>query len=153
MEPTLPPDAEETTLGIAFLDLARFARWAELWDDREAAGLLQGFYDLTARRIEPAGGRIVKTIGDAVMFVFEPERCQDVVEALHTLAGEVVSGAEARGLHTRLDAKVHVGPVVAGAFGPPGLERYDVFGRTVNDAARLRGEGIVLSPTVAERLA
>lgn len=153
MKPTLPPDAEETTLGIAFLDLARFARWAALWGDREIAGLLQGFYALTARRVETAGGRVVKTIGDAVMLVFEPERCRDLVQALHALAEEVVSGAEARGFHTRLDAKVHVGPVVAGTFGPPGLERYDVFGRTVNDAARLRGEGIVLSPAVAERIA
>lgn len=152
MEPTLPPDADETTLGVAFVDLARFARWAALWGDREVAGLLQGFYALAARHVEPAGGRIVKTIGDAVMLVFEPDRCRELVQALHTLAAEVVSGAEARGFHTRLDAKVHLGPVMEGTFGPPGLERYDVFGRTVHDTVRLRGEGIVLSEAVASRL-
>ena len=40
---------------------------------------------------------------------------------------------------------MHVGPVLAGSFGPKGDERFDVIGKTVNIAARLGRRGLTLS--------
>jgi len=152
MEPTLPADAEERILGVAFLDLAGFGRWAATHSDRRVAGLLQGVYELAAERLGGSGGHVVKVIGDAMLVVFEPGRTPEIVETLHGLATDLGIAARVHGFETRLDARVHLGPVVAGSFGPPGLERFDVLGRTVNDAALLQGEGIVLSPLVETRL-
>lgn len=152
METSLPADAEERILGVAFLDLAGFAAWAASRSERKVAALLQGFYRFTGERLESAGCRVVKVIGDAVLVVFEPDRTIGVVEALRRLTADLQIAMRVHGFETRLDAKVHLGPVVTGSFGPPGLERFDVLGRTVNDAARLTGEGVVLSPIVAARI-
>ena len=40
MDTVLPPDAEERSLGVVFLDLAHFSRWANDRGDREVAGML-----------------------------------------------------------------------------------------------------------------
>ena len=151
MDVTLPPDAEEQRLGIVFLDLAHFSRWATERSDREGAGMLQAFYAHVARYLEAQDARIVKVIGDAVLAVFGTDRLSEVIDALLLLASEFEREAQAAGFATRVDGKVHLGPVIAGSFGPPGLQRFDVLGRTVNQAALLRGEGIVLS-SAAEAL-
>lgn len=153
MDATLPPDAEEGDLGIVFLDLARFSRWADGREDREVAGMLQAFYARAAHHLQACGARVVKVIGDAILAVFEVESLSEVVDGLFRLADEFERVAGERGFATRVDGKVHLGPVISGSFGPPGLERFDVLGKAVNQAALLRGEGIVLSPTAEARLA
>ena len=153
MDATLPPDAEECELGIVFLDLARFSRWADGREDREVAGMLQTFYALAARHLQERDTRVVKVIGDAMLAVFEVEALSAVVDALLRLADEFERIAESAGFTTRVDGKVHLGPVITGSFGPPGLQRFDVLGKTVNQTALLRGEGIVLSATAETRLA
>ena len=153
MDASLPPDAAEQRLGVVFLDLAQFSRWAEGRGDREVAGMLQAFYAEAARHLEAQDARVVKVIGDAVLAVFDPERLSRVVDALLRLAGEFERSAQTAGFSTRVDGKVHVGPVIAGSFGPPGLARFDVLGQTVNETAQLRGEGVVLSPTAEALLA
>jgi class 3 adenylate cyclase len=45
-----------------------------------------------------------------------------------------------------LNVNIHVGPVIAGEFGPEGDRRFDVIGKSVNIAARLGRRGVTLSP-------
>jgi class 3 adenylate cyclase len=139
------PGCQQQTLGVAFFDLSRFAEWASSDDDERIARFLQRFYALAAEHVEPAGGRIVKFMGDAGLAVFPTESAEGVILALCELARDARRCAGQAGLDAYLNVNVHVGPVLAGDFGPPGAERYDVIGKTVNIAARLGRRGVTLS--------
>jgi len=143
---TLPADCTRQTLGVAFFDLSRISEWADGEQDEIAAAFFQGFYALAAERLEPVGGRIVKFMGDAGLLVFEPDSAEPVISALDQLARDARDLAHSVGLDTYLNINVHVGPVLAGSFGAPGNERFDVIGKTVNVAARLGRRGLTLSP-------
>ena len=142
----LPQDCRTETLGIAFFDLSRISEWASSEEDERAAGFLQRFYELAAEHIGPAGGRIVKFIGDAGLIVFPKESAEQVIFALCDFARAARECGREVGLDTYLNVNVHVGPVIAGSFGPPGSERYDVLGKAVNVAATLGRRGVTLSP-------
>jgi class 3 adenylate cyclase len=141
----LPSDCKTETLGVAFFDLSRMAEWASTEQDAVVASFFQEFYALAAEHIEGAGGRIVKFMGDAGLTVFPEDRAEDVIFALAEFARASREAAQGYGLDTYLNVNVHVGPVLTGSFGPPGAERYDVIGKTVNIAARLGRRGITLS--------
>jgi class 3 adenylate cyclase len=130
---------------VAFFDLSPIPQWSSSDEDARVASFFVKFYELAAERIEPAGGRIVKVMGDAGLAVFPREAAEDVIFALCELARDARKCACDVGLDTYLAVNVHVGPVVAGDFGPPGAERYDVVGKTVNIAARLGRRGVTLS--------
>ena len=142
---TLPADCKSTTLGVAFFDLSRMAEWSSTAEDVHVASFLQRFYELAAEHLEPAGGTIVKFIGDAGLVVFPEESAEEVIFALCAFAGDARECGRQLGIDTYLNVNVHVGPVVAGSFGPPGAERFDVIGKTVNIAARLGRRGVTLS--------
>ena len=141
----LPADCQSQTLGVAFFDLSRISEWGSSQDDAPVAGFLQGFYALAAKHIEPAGGRIVKFMGDAGLAVFPTDSAEAVIFALHELTVAARQSARRVGFDTYLNVSVHVGPVLTGSFGAPGSERFDVMGKTVNVAARLGRRNVTLS--------
>lgn len=142
----LPADCRTETMGVAFFDLSRLSEWASSEDDVAVAGFLQTFYELAGQHIEPAGGRVVKFMGDAGLAVFPKGSAEDVIFALCDFAREARACGREFGFDTYLNINVHVGPVFAGSFGSPGSERFDVIGKTVNIAARLGRRGVTLSP-------
>ncbi len=142
----LPSDCSKKILGVAFFDLSRMAEWASSEEDVLVASFFQSFYELAAKHIEPAGGQIIKFMGDSGLAVFPKESAEEVIFALSAFAEEARETARGFGLDTYLNVSVHVGPVLAGSFGPPGAERFDVIGKTVNIAARLGRRGVTLSP-------
>jgi class 3 adenylate cyclase len=121
------------------------AEWASAEDDPRIAGFLQEFYSLAAEHLEPPGGRIVKFMGDAGLVVFPVEAAEKVIFALCRLAERAHDLAARSDINAYLNVNVHVGPVLAGSFGPPGEESFDVIGKTVNIAARLGRRGVTLS--------
>lgn len=141
----LPRDCETKTLGVAFFDLSRMAEWSSSEADERVAGFLQSFYVLAAEILEPAGGRVVKFMGDAGLAVFPKERAEEAIFALGEFSRRARELALASKLDAWLNVNVHVGPVLAGSFGPKGQERFDVIGKTVNIAARLGRRGVTLS--------
>jgi class 3 adenylate cyclase len=141
----LPPDCRSRTLGVAFFDLSRMAEWSGSDQDATVASFFQDFYALAARHLEPAGGRIVKFMGDAGLAVFETDAAEEVIFALCAFARDARARAREFGLDAYLNVNVHVGAVLAGSFGAPGAERFDVIGKTVNVAARLGRRGVTLS--------
>ena len=142
----LPPGCQIETLGVAFFDLSPIPQWSSSEEDARVAAFFAAFYELAAQHVEPAGGRIVKVMGDAGLVAFPRESAEDVIAALCELARDARKRARDFGLDTYLAVNVHVGPLVSGDFGPPGAERYDVVGKTVNVAARLGRRGVTLSP-------
>jgi class 3 adenylate cyclase len=121
------------------------AEWANSQEDARAASFLQRLYQLAADHLEPAGGRIVKFMGDAGIVVCPEEAVEKLVFALCDLATAARECGREFGIDTYLNISVHVGPVLSGSFGSKGSERFDVIGKTVNIAARLGRRGITLS--------
>jgi adenylate cyclase len=107
---------------ICFLDITGYTRLTEERGDEAAAELAARLTPLVQRPAERHGGKVVKWLGDGVMFHFR-EPTGGVVAAL-----EMVDAITAAGLppaHVGLDT----GPVV--------FQGGDYFGRTVNLAARI----------------
>lgn len=107
---------------VAFADLAGFTALTEVHGDEEAAEVAETFYAM-ARECLAGDTRVVKPIGDAVMLV--GSNPDDTVATVLGLAARVEAQPEFPGVR----AGIHFGPVV--------LRDGDVFGATVNVAARV----------------
>ena len=119
-EPGTPGTVDAT---VGFVDLVGYTALAEGLDDHELAALIERFAALAHDTVVTAGGRIVKTIGDEVMFI----------------ADQPATGAS---IALELSAASTHDPVLpqarAGlAFGPVLSREGDYFGAVVNLASRL----------------
>jgi class 3 adenylate cyclase len=94
----------------------------------------------------------VKFIGDAALVVFPAHAVDLGVRALLELRDDVDRAMTERGWECRLSAKAHFGTAIAGDFGPGDSKRFDVVGRAVNTAAKLRSNGITLSAEAFHQL-
>lgn len=114
-------DAIHATVGFA--DLVGFTRLARRLDERELAGLVERFEHVAADIVSASGGRLVKTLGDEVLFVADrPREAADAaLSLLESFAGDSAVPELRVGLATGL---------VVSRMG-------DVFGTTVNLASRL----------------
>jgi class 3 adenylate cyclase len=136
----------EQELLVGFYDLKGFTRFIE---DTELAPLLDtmtGYFALTGRIVDEAGGRLLKTFGDAGMVAFPAHLADAGVRALQAVQVQGSDWLAARGWRSRAVVKLHLGPAVLGMVGSPGQEVLDVYGKTVNVAANLPSSGLALSP-------
>jgi len=116
-------DIGATSLAVGFADLVGFTRLARQLELAELAQLVERFESRSADVIAHAGGRVVKTLGDSVLFVAEtPVRAADT-------ALQLVDVHAADTVLPPLRVGVGFGPVVS--------RMGDVFGTTVNLANRL----------------
>ena len=116
-------DKTEQGQAVAFADLSGFARFTKRATADEIAGVIDTFEAVAFDVVSSHGGRVVKLIGDEVLFVVD------------TLDEAVDAGLE---LIERLDEVDDMPPVHCGvAFGPTITVGGDVFGPTVNLASRL----------------
>ncbi|MGZ4803694.1 MAG: adenylate/guanylate cyclase domain-containing protein [Acidimicrobiia bacterium] len=115
--------ATRPTLAVGFLDLVGFTAISQLLDDEEIGALVTRFEALTHDTIAELGGRLVKTIGDEVMFVSEtPEITAKIALRLTERTGDDAVLPDAR-------AGLTYGSVVA--------REGDYYGPVVNLAHRL----------------
>jgi adenylate cyclase len=127
---------------ICFLDITGYTRLTEERGDEAAAELAARLTPLVQRPAERHDGKVVKWLGDGVMFHFR-EPTGAVVAAL-----EMVDAISAAGLppaHVGLDT----GPVV--------FQGGDYFGRTVNLAARIGEQAapgqVLVTQEIVDRVA
>ena len=119
-----PPDSETgTTLAVGFADIVGFTRKSRELTAEQLAALVEAFEQTVTSVITDHHGRVIKTIGDEVLFVAD-----DPADA-----GRIALDL-ARG-HTEDDdfPEVRVGA----AYGDVLSRLGDVFGEVVNIAARL----------------
>jgi len=131
---------------VAFTDVAGFAREFDDRTDHEIFGLLAELYQIIEDGVEKSGGKVVKFIGDAALIVYPDNKCGAAVEALRGLKVTTDMWLKDRGFGNDLRIRAHVGRVICGPLGTDREKRFDVIGKTVNEAARLPGDGFTLSP-------
>jgi adenylate cyclase len=120
---------------ILFTDLVGSTEMYESIGDAEAYGLVWRHFAVLEEAIAAHGGRVVKTIGDAVMASF-PRAIDAVRAAWSSVEGvAAMQGPKGEPAGLALKAGVHEGPCLAVNAN----EVSDFFGRTVNVAARVQG--------------
>lgn len=130
---------------VLFADVAGSTSLYEILGDKKAFGLIEGCLGTMAQCTTELHGRAVKTIGDAVMSVFDS--ADDAAAAAAEMQLRVSkSGKESGASRLGLRIGFHYGPVVDQE------KDGDVFGDTVNLASRLcdlasRGQIITSSET------
>jgi adenylate cyclase len=126
LEQLLPHAAdEEKPLSIGFTDLAGFTKLSRQLTRMELARLTETFEQTASGVVADLGGRVVKMIGDEIMyFTFDAETAVEIGLRLIEKLAEIDDMPS-----------VHAGV----ATGPVLLRFGDVYGSTVNIAARLTG--------------
>jgi adenylate cyclase len=127
-------ERQEEPPAIAFVDIVGFTRLSEERGDEAAASVATAFSDLADGAAAARGGRVVKLLGDGALIRFG-----DAVAAVDASL-DLLAAMPAAGLPPG-HAGVAEGPIVA--------RDGDVFGRTVNLAARIADiaeAGILLAP-------
>jgi adenylate cyclase len=116
-------DLAATSMTVGFADLVAFTRLTRQVDESGLAALVESFESRASDVIAEAGGRVVKTIGDEVMFVADdPGSGADIGLRLSEEVGGEADVPELR---------------VGLACGPVVSRMGDVYGEPANVAARL----------------
>jgi len=132
-------------LTVLFTDLRGSTKLYREVGDAVAFGMVMSHFDVLKDAVAAEGGAIVKTIGDAIMAVFQrpASALQAVIRAQRMLA---MPPNNTRPL--MLKVGIHTGPCIAVTLN----EKLDYFGSTVNAASRLvelsNGEDVILSASV-----
>ena len=124
-------------LAVGFVDLVDFTRSTQQWDVSTLERLLERFESETSLRVTQVGGQVVKTLGDAVLYV-----CDDPGAAVEVALQTVEAHAADEEL-PEVRAGVALGPVL--------VRLGDVFGQPVNIASRLTEQARPRTVLVDER--
>ena len=133
------PAALPLARAVGFADMVSFTRRTAGLGPTDLSAFVQRFETATRDVVTAAGGRVVKTIGDAVLFIAD-----DVVTGarvalgLAQALGKEVDVAAVRATGGLAEGARGVTPVRVGFVQGRVLSRFgDVFGASVNVAARL----------------
>ncbi|WP_279105227.1 adenylate/guanylate cyclase domain-containing protein [Gordonia paraffinivorans] len=132
---------EEVDLVVGFADIVGYTSLSRRIDLHDLEELLGSFEDETFGVVVDHGGRVIKTLGDAVMFTFEDA---------HAAAEAAIR------IHELSDGD-RLPPLRVGLARGPVLQRFgDVFGEPVNIASRLtssaRPGSTLVDDSIAEQI-
>lgn len=118
-------DLHTTQVTVGFADLVRFTALSNELDEDRIGDLVEIFESRCADVVAARSGRVIKTLGDSVLFVSEdPSRAMDIALSIVDVIG-----------HDGRLPDVRIGL----ATGSVIMQLGDVFGPPVNLAARLTG--------------
>ena len=121
---TVEGDDEGHRMAVAFTDIVGYTSQSKSLEEQQLVELVETFEDETTRAVVAIGGRVIKTIGDEVLYVADSPRALVEVALALTARGE-----EADDPFPRVRAGI--------AYGDVTTRLGDVFGPTVNIASRL----------------
>jgi adenylate cyclase len=127
---------------VGFADLVSFTRLSRQLSEEELAGLVSVFEANAADTVAYGGGRLIKTLGDEIMFAADsPARAARIALDLLALMRRTEAVPELR---------------IGVAYGHVVQRNGDIYGTTVNLAARLTAmaepDQIVIDPELAAAL-
>jgi class 3 adenylate cyclase len=122
---------KETKLTILFADVCGSTKLYETMGDTTARDTVGNCVAIMREETERQSGRVVKTIGDEAMSVFEsPDAAADAASAMQE---RISNSMVVEGRSIQIRTGFHFGPVIVEADG-------DVYGDAVNTAARMAGQ-------------
>ena len=128
---------------VCFVDIVGYTSRSRSLSEEELVEWLEEFEDVCTALVVERGGRVIKTLGDAVLFVADT-----VVDAAMTALAITALGADEGSPFPQVRAGLAYGEVVS-RLG-------DVFGPTVNIASRLtsvaRPDSLLVDESAAEAL-
>lgn len=145
---------------LFFADIVGFTALSSMMSPHELVSVLNEVFTVFDDLVDRHGLEKVKTIGDAYMVIGglldqSTDHTQRVADLALDLADRMEAIEAASRLGVRFRIGIHCGPVVAGVIGTKKFI-YDVWGDTVNLAARMESLGvpgrIQVSGAVEERL-
>jgi adenylate cyclase len=119
----------ERELAVLFADVSGSTRLYEKLGDTEALRAVERCIKRMERAVEGFNGKVVKTIGDEVMAVFETS--EDAFNAASEMQQRITDLPPVSGVKLAIRLGFHFGTVIE--------DKGDYFGDTVNTAARLAG--------------
>ena len=119
----------ERNLCVLFADVSGSTRLYEKLGDKEALHAVERCINRMTRATEQFKGRVIKTIGDEVMAVFDTAEAG--MDAASSMQQRVDDLPPVRGIKLAIRVGFHFGPAIE--------EAKDVFGDTVNTASRMAG--------------
>ncbi|WP_431960137.1 adenylate/guanylate cyclase domain-containing protein [Actinacidiphila sp. bgisy160] len=116
-------EAVDRRLAVGFADLVGFTRLTRRLEEEELGELVEAFETTAADQVAAHGGRLVKTLGDEVLFIADDAgtAAEIGMRLIETMNGDETMPALRVGM----------------AFGTVTTRMGDVFGTTVNLASRL----------------
>ena len=122
---------KETKLTILFADVCGSTKLYETMGDTIARDTVAKCVSIMDEETKRQSGRVVKTIGDEVMSVFEdPSAAADAASGMQE---RISAGLVVQGKSVAIRVGFHFGPVIVETDG-------DVYGDAVNTAARMAGQ-------------
>ncbi len=131
-------------VSVVFVDLVGFTQLAARTAPSALVAMLDGLFTRMDALAATHGVEKIKTIGDAYMAAAGvPNACDDPTGNAAAFALAVLEAMRDEELKNGLRARVGIatGPVVAGVIGTTKFS-YDVWGDTVNTAARMESSGV-----------
>jgi class 3 adenylate cyclase len=131
---------------IVFADIVSFTPWAQRTDPERVVALLDDLFRRFDLRAAEHGVEKIKTVGDAYMAATgAPAARSDHAEAAvafgRAMLIEVESWREANGIDLQVRVGLASGSVVGGVIGHRRIV-FDLWGDTVNTAARMESSGV-----------
>jgi len=133
----MPSATGEDSKVVCFVDLSNYTDFVRLHGDHEGLEIAEALEEAVQRNVDPNHGRIVKTLGDGILSIFF--EAKPAIDSARRMISQV-----AREQHWSL----HVGMAAGRVISRDG----DVYGATVNRAARLCGQARRRSILIDEAL-
>ena len=124
-------------VGVLFCDIVSFTAYCERHAPEEIHTHLQALFEVFEQLVADHGLEKIKTIGDTFMATAGLLQPADNPALNCVRCGlAMIAAAASQPPHWQIRAGVHVGPVIAGVVGRRKFQ-YDIWGDTVNTAARM----------------
>lgn len=128
-------------VGVLFSDIVAFTAYSDRRPPEEIHAHLQSLIEAFEKIAGEQGLEKIKTIGDAFMATAGlPAPAENPALQCVRCGLEMIAAAQALPPHWEIRVGVHVGPLIAGVVGRRKYQ-YDIWGDTVNTAARMMQAG------------
>jgi len=131
---------------IVFADIAGFTPWAQRTGPERVVALLDDLFGRFDRRAAEYGVEKIKTVGDAYMAaagapLARTDHADAVIRFARAVLAEAASWRTANGVDLEVRVGIASGAVVGGVIGDRRIT-FDLWGDTVNTAARMESSGV-----------